>query len=109
SVAKVGPQQSGNNHPDNDEHTAHGRSSGFLLVGLGAILADVLADLEVTQTANDGRPDQKTDEKRSEAGKGSAKRQIAKNSERADMKDDKSLLVKQPIEQISRPESCVKA
>ena len=57
AVAEVGPQQSRNDHADNDEHSAHGRSAGLLLVGLGAVLADVLADLEVTQAANHGRPD----------------------------------------------------
>ncbi len=69
-------------------------------MGLGAILANVLANLKFAQPMNDGRTDDETDEQRSEAGESGAKRQIAKDSERADMKDDESLLIQQPIEQI---------
>ncbi len=109
AVAQIGPQQRGDDHADHDEHSAHGGCPGFLLVGLRAILAYVLADLEFTQTANHGRADDKTDEQCGEAGERGAEGQIAKDSERTDVEDDETLLVKQPIEQISfRPESSVR-
>ena len=72
-------------------------------MGLGAVFANVLADLEFTQAANDGRPDDQSDEECGEAGEGGAKRKIAEDSERADMEDDKSFLIQQPIEQNSSP------
>ena len=90
AVAQVGPQQRRDQHADNDQHAAHGRRAGFLLVGLRAVLADVLADLEFTQAANHRRADDEADEQRGQAGEGGAEGQIAKDSERADMKDDEN-------------------
>ncbi len=104
AIGQVGPEQRRNQHGDHDEDAAHGRRAGLLLVGLGAVFADVLADLEFAQAMNDGRANDQSDKQCSQAGEGGAEGQIAEDSERADMKDDKSLLVEQPIEQI-RPRS----
>ncbi len=60
-------------------------------MGLGAVFANVLADLKFAQAANHCRADDESDEERGQAGEDSAKRKIAKDSERADMKDDEIL------------------
>ena len=109
AVGQVSPQQRGNQHADDDQHAAHGGRAGFLLVGLWAVLANVLADLEFAQAMNDRRSDDQSDEQCGQAGEDGAKRQIAEDSERADVKDDKSFLIQQPIEQIRpRPRPLLK-
>ena len=86
AIAQVRPQQGWHHHGDNDQHASHGRRPGFLLMGLGAVFADVLADLEFAQPANYRRADDQPHKQRGEAGEGCAKRQIAEDTERADMK-----------------------
>ena len=71
----------------------------FFMVGLGAVFADVLADLEFAQLLNDVRADEERDEQRRERGKGGAKREIAKDTEW--MEERKELFVQQPIKQGS--------
>ena len=51
------PQQRRHEDGDRDQQAAHGRRAGFLLVRLRAFFADVLADLEFAQPANDDRAD----------------------------------------------------
>src|ERR1019366_9612750 len=66
----------------------------------GAVFANVLADLEFTQAPDHRRANDQADKQCGEAGERSAEGQIAKDSERADVKDEKTFLVEQPIEQI---------
>ena len=101
TVAEISPEQGRNQGGDDNEHSAHGGSTRLALMGLGTVFAYVLADLEIAQTAHDGRPDDKTDEEGGKTGEGRAKGQIAEDSERADMKYDEALLIKQPVEQIT--------
>ena len=100
AVAEIGPQQRGDNHAHHNQQAAHGRGARFLQVVLGAVFANVLADLEFTQAADHRRANDETDEQRGQAGEHRAEGQIAKDSERADVKDEKTFLVQQPIEQI---------
>ena len=100
AIAQVGPQQRRHHHGDHDQHSAHGRSACLALMGLGAVFANVLADLEVAQSPHHRRADHQSHEQRRQAGECGAKRQIAEDSERADVKNDKTLLIEQPIEQI---------
>src|SRR5215831_2797825 len=100
AVAEVCPQQCRDDCGHDDEHPAHGRSAGFALMGLRAIFADVLSDLEVPQASHHGWSDDETDEECREAGECRAKGQVAKDSEWADMKYDEALLIEQPVEQI---------
>ncbi len=62
AVGQVGPQQRGYQHSDHDQHPAHGRCTGFLLVGLGAVFANVLTDLKFTQPAHHRGTDDEPDE-----------------------------------------------
>src|SRR5215469_10213841 len=104
AIGEIRPQQGRDQHADDNEHAAHGGSAGFLLMRLRPLLANVLANLELAQPAHDRGAYDQSDEQRGQAGKGSAKCEVTKDSERADMEDDESLLVEQPIEQIlSRP------
>src|ERR1035437_2345345 len=100
AVDEIGPQQGWDNHAHHNEQAAHGRGARFFQVVLGPVFADVLANLEFTQAADHRRANNKANEQRGQAGEHGAESQIAKDSERADMKDEKTLLVKQPIEQI---------
>ena len=51
-IGQVAPQQRGQKDGDADEHAAHGGRAGLLLVVLGAVFADVLADLKLAQLLN---------------------------------------------------------
>ena len=57
-IRQIAPQQRRQKDGDTDEHAPHGGGTGFLLMVLGTILADVLADLEFTQLLNDEGPDE---------------------------------------------------
>ncbi len=103
AITEIGPQQRGNHHAHYNQKAAHGWSSGFLLMGFGAVLANVLANLKFPDAANDGRPNDQPDEQCGETGESGAKRKVAEDSERADMKNDESFLIQQPIEQNSSP------
>ena len=48
---------------------------------LGAVFADVLANLELAQLLNDVGPDEQRDQQRREGGESGAKRQIAEDAE----------------------------
>jgi hypothetical protein len=98
-VGEVAPQQRGQKDGDADEHAAHGRGAGLLLVVLGAVLADVLADLKLAQLVNHERPDEQGDQHRSKTGKSGAKRQIPEDAEGSEVGE--KLLIKEPVEQTS--------
>ena len=66
---------------------------------LGAVFADVLADLEFAQLLDDVRADEQRDQQRRERGEGRAKREIAEDAER--VKERKQLLVEQPVKQVA--------
>ncbi len=100
AVAQVGPQQRWHHGRNHDQDASHGRSAGLGLVRLGTVLADILANLELAQAANHSRSDHQPHKQRGQTGEGSAKRQVAEDAERTDMKNQKPLLVEQPIEQI---------
>src|ERR1035437_10047814 len=100
AVAEIGPQQGWDNHAHHNEQAAHGRGARFLQVDLGTVLAVVLANLEFTRGADHRRANNKANEQRGQAGEHGTESQIAEDSERADVKDEKTLLVQQPIEQI---------
>ncbi len=67
-IAQVGPKQRGGDDRDHNQYAAHGGGAGLLLVTLGAFLADVLADLEFAQLANQQGPEDETQQKRCDAG-----------------------------------------
>src|ERR1039457_2064795 len=52
-IGGVGPEHSGKQDGDNDKDAAHSGGARFSLVRLGAVFADVLADLEFVQLLND--------------------------------------------------------
>src|SRR5580704_14928363 len=66
---------------------------------LGAILADVLADLELTQLVNHEGPDEQSDEHGGETGKSGAERQIPEDAEGSEVGE--KLLIKEPVKQTS--------
>ncbi len=80
-------------------NTAHGGRAGFFLVRLGAVFADVLADLEFAQLLDDVRADEQRDEQRGERREGGAEREIAKDAE--GVKERKELFVEQPVKQVA--------
>ena len=98
-IGKVAPQQCRQEDSNTDEHAAHGWSAGLFLVALGTVLANVLADLKLTQLLNDERPDEQSDEHRGETGKRSAKRQIPEDAEGSEV--GKKFLIQQPVKQTS--------
>src|SRR5579859_796132 len=51
-IGQIRPKQCGHGRRQNDQHAAHGRCAGFLLVFLRAFLADVLPDLQIAQPLN---------------------------------------------------------
>ena len=63
-VGRIGPEYGGQQNGDDDEHSAHGGSAGFLLVRLRAVFADVLADLEFAQLLDDVGADEHRDQQR---------------------------------------------
>src|ERR1700733_3189682 len=79
-IAEIGPEQGGDKDGDGDQQAAHGRSAGFFLMRLRALLANVLVNLKIAQTLNDDRADNQSGEERGEAREGSAKRQIAEDA-----------------------------
>ena len=81
AVAEVGPEQRGDDDRDDDEQSAHGGRAGFFLMRLRAFFADVLADLEIAQAVDNERADNECGEKRREAGKRRAERDVTENAE----------------------------
>ena len=98
-IGKVAPQQRRNKDGDTDEHPTHGWGAGLLLVVLGTVLANELADLKLAQLLNHERPDQQGDEHRGETGKSSAKRQIPEDAEGSEVGE--KFLIKEPVKQTS--------
>ena len=96
-IGGIGPEHSGQQNGDADEHAAHGGRAGLLEVRLGAVFADELADLELAQLLNDVGADEKRDHQRRERGEGGAKGEIAEDPE--GVKERKELFVEQPVEQ----------
>src|SRR5580692_4431702 len=103
-IGKVRPQQSRHQDGNRDQQSAHGRRARFFLMRLRPLFANVLPDLEIAQPLNHDRPHDQAREKRGEAGKGSAKRQITKNAERREIMIE--LQVEQPVEQSASDTSC---
>ena len=64
-----------------------------------AFVADVLADLEVAQLADDGGADDEAHEERGQAGEGGAEGEETKNAERREIVEE--LFVEEPVEQSS--------
>ena len=62
AIAQIGPQPCWHDHGDHDQHAAHGGSPRLALVGLRAIFANILADLEVTQSPYHRRADHQSHE-----------------------------------------------
>src|SRR5215472_6139518 len=87
-VRQIGPQQRGNDDGYNNQNPAHGGRAGFFLVRAGTFFADVLADLELAQLADDGRPDDQPHEQRGQTGKSRAKGDVTKNAERWKMGEE---------------------
>ena len=98
-VGKVGPEQSGNDDRDGNQHAAHGWGAGFFLVGLGAFFTDVLADLKLPKLADDGRANNEGHKHGRQTGKGGTESYIAKDAKRRIVY--KQALVKKPVEQSS--------
>ena len=96
-IGGVGPEHGGQQDGDDDEDAAHGGRARLLLVRLGPVFADVLADLELTQLLNDVGPDEQGDQQRGERGEGGAEREIAEDPE--GVKEREQLFVEQPVEQ----------
>ncbi len=90
-LLRSAPQQRRQQDGNADQHAAHSRRARFLLMILGAVLANVLADLKLAQFLDDERSDEKRDQQRRETGEGSAKRQIPEDAEGSEV--GKKLLV----------------
>ena len=86
-IARIGPQQSRDDHAGKDHQAAHGRRAGLGEdVGLRAIRADRLAfALQRAQAADDGRAEQKDEQQRGDNGAAGAERDIAKDVEDGDL------------------------
>ncbi len=73
-----------------------------------AFIADVLADLELAQAADDERADEQADEQRGERREDAAEGEVPEDAE--DAEDGVELFVEQPVEQRSStgagPEVC---
>ncbi len=82
-VVEVGPEEGGHDDGDDDQDAAHGGGAGFLLVRLGAFLADVLADLEIAQVVDHPGAEGDAKKERGEAGAGGAEGGVAEDAERA--------------------------
>jgi hypothetical protein len=65
-------------------------------VGLGAFLADVLADLEFAEFVDEPGAEGDAEEERGEAGEGGPECNVAEEAERADLLGE--LLIKEEIE-----------
>src|SRR5437868_2616703 len=96
-IAEVRPEQRRHQDGDRDQQSAHGRRARFFLMSLRTFFAYVLPNLEIAQALNHDRPDDQAGEKSGEAGKGSAERQVTKNTERRKIVEE--LQVEQPVEQ----------
>src|SRR5437588_362432 len=99
TVGEISPQQCRNNDGNGDEHAAHGGRAGFLMMGAGTFLANVLANLKFTKLADDGGADDQAHEQSGQTGKCSAKGDITKNAKWR--KVSKETLIKKPVEQYS--------
>src|SRR3954462_13196339 len=99
-VAEVRPQYRGHDDGDGDEDAAHGGRARFFLVRLRAFFADVLADLEITELADDRRTDDQAHEQRRQRGERRAERQETEDAERRkEGAEVENLFVEQPKEQ----------
>src|SRR5712692_2488258 len=68
TVSKVSPQQCRHHRRQHDQHAAHRRCAGLFLVVLRAFFANVLADLQFAQLADQPRPENKRQKHRGETG-----------------------------------------
>src|ERR1017187_5900013 len=95
-MPEIGPEQRGHHDADDDEDATHGRRARFFLVGLWAILADVLADLKFAQLADQPGSQKDTEEERRQAGKQSARGDVAEYAEGTNRGIE--LFVQKPVE-----------
>ena len=96
-ITGIGPENGGQKDGDDDEDSTHSGCAGFLLVRLGAVLADVLADLKLAELLNDVGPDENSDEQGRERGEDRAESEIAEDPEWVE--ERKELFVEQPVKQ----------
>jgi hypothetical protein len=80
-VIKINPQKSGGQKTNQDQTTTHGGSSGFLLMGLRAVIADTLPNLTFDQSANKKGPQQPAHTKAAKERQKRAERNVPKNVE----------------------------
>src|SRR5687767_5679492 len=80
-IAEIRPQQRRNEDRRQDQQPAHGRRSALGLVGGRAILAHDLADLEVTQPANQPRAEQKAQHQGGQARARRAERDVLEDTQ----------------------------
>ena len=98
-IGEIAPQQCRHQNGDTDEHSAHGRGAGFLLVRFRTLIPDVLADLELAQFFDYIWPDEQGDQHRRQTGKSGTKRQIPEDTEGSEVGEQ--FLIKEPVEQTS--------
>ena len=99
TIAQVGPEQRRDDDGDDDEQASHGWRTGFFLVGFWAFLANVLPDLEITQSADDEWPNNQGGKERGQAGEGGAEGDVAEDAERGNVV--LQLQEQQPVEQLA--------
>jgi len=97
AITQIGPEQCGDDNGNNDQQASHGGRAGFLLMSFWGSFANVLADLEITQAADDERSDNQRGEKRGEAGESRAEGDITENAEGRNVV--LQLQEQQPVEQ----------
>ena len=85
-VGEIGPQDGRNHDGNHNQHATHGGSTRFFGVRFGPFFADVLANLEFAQLADDRWANNQSHKQGRKAGKGRAEGQIAKNTERRKMR-----------------------
>jgi hypothetical protein len=85
-VPQVGPQQRGDDDGDEDQHPAHGGRARLLVMRFRAVLADVLADLELAQLADQPRPQGDGEKQGGEAGKRRPEGGVLEDAERAEVR-----------------------
>src|SRR5579864_1344410 len=99
AIAQIRPKKSWHNDCDDDQQAAHRGRARFFLMGLRALLTDVLPYLEIAQASDDEGTDNERGEKGSQAGECGAERQITKNTKRR--KVMLQFQKQEPIEQLA--------
>ena len=97
-IAQVGPQQRRHHDGDDDQQAAHGRRAGFLGVRLGAVFADVLADLKFAQLADQPGPQRDAQQQRRQAGERGPEGRVLEHPERRKVVEQ--LFEEQPVKHL---------